>query len=43
MFPQKLTDSRAYDIAQALIEGFDRHYRLFSEANRGAQGAVRGR
>jgi isocitrate dehydrogenase kinase/phosphatase len=37
MFPQKLTDSRAYDIARALIEGFDRHYHLFSEANRGAK------
>jgi isocitrate dehydrogenase kinase/phosphatase len=37
MFPQKLTDSRAYDIAKALIEGFDRHYRLFSETNRGAK------
>ncbi len=37
MFPPKLTDSRAYDIAKAMLEGFDRHYRLFSEANRGAQ------
>ena len=37
MFPQKLEDSRAYDIAKALLEGFDRHYRLFSEANRGAK------
>jgi isocitrate dehydrogenase kinase/phosphatase len=37
MFPQRLTDTRAYDIAKALIEGFDRHYRLFSEANRAAK------
>ena len=31
MFPHKLTDSRAFDIAQALIDGFNRHYRLFRE------------
>ena len=37
MFPHKLTDSRAFDIAQALIEGFDRHYRLFREASAGAK------
>jgi len=29
MFPQKLTDSRAFEIAQALLGGFNRHYRLF--------------
>ncbi len=29
MFPHQLTDSRAFDIAQAMLEGFDRHYRLF--------------
>jgi len=29
MFPNRLTDSRAFDIAQALRDGFDRHYRLF--------------
>jgi isocitrate dehydrogenase kinase/phosphatase len=33
MFPHRLTDSRAFDIARALIEGFDRHYRLFSQTN----------
>jgi isocitrate dehydrogenase kinase/phosphatase len=33
MFPHRLTDSRAFHIAQALIEGFDRHYRLFSQTN----------
>ncbi|MES2716815.1 MAG: bifunctional isocitrate dehydrogenase kinase/phosphatase, partial [Pseudomonadota bacterium] len=37
MFPHRLTDSRAYDIASAMLDGFDRHYRLFSETNRGAQ------
>ncbi len=31
MFPHELTDSRAFDIAQALVEGFNRHYRLFRE------------
>ena len=29
MFPQKLTDSRAFDIAEAMLGGFNRHYRLF--------------
>ena len=33
MFPHRLTDSRAFAIARALIEGFDRHYRLFSQTN----------
>ncbi len=37
MFPHRLTDSRAYDIAQAMLEGFNRHYRLFSETNRAAK------
>ncbi|MBB2484974.1 bifunctional isocitrate dehydrogenase kinase/phosphatase [Mitsuaria sp. WAJ17] len=29
MFPQQLTDSRAHQIAQALLGGFNKHYRLF--------------
>ena len=33
MFPAALTDSRAFDIAQAMLEGFNRHYRLFREAS----------
>jgi isocitrate dehydrogenase kinase/phosphatase len=33
MFPQRLTDSRAYDIAQAMLDGFNRHYTLFREAS----------
>ena len=37
MFPHRLTDSRAYDIAQAMLDGFNRHYRLFSETNRAAK------
>ncbi len=37
MFPHKLTDSRAFDIAQALIDGFNRHYRLFRETSAAAK------
>jgi isocitrate dehydrogenase kinase/phosphatase len=37
MFPHRLTDSRAYDIAQTMLDGFNRHYRLFSETNRQAK------
>jgi len=37
MFPQQLTDSRAFDIAQAMLEGFNKHYRLFREASRQAK------
>ncbi|MBH9551463.1 bifunctional isocitrate dehydrogenase kinase/phosphatase [Inhella gelatinilytica] len=31
MFPHQLNDPRAYEIAQALLGGFNRHYRLFRE------------
>ena len=31
MFPHRLTDQSAFAIAQALIEGFDRHYTLFRQ------------
>jgi isocitrate dehydrogenase kinase/phosphatase len=37
MFPQQLTDSRAFDIAQAMLDGFNKHYRLFREASRTAK------
>ncbi len=37
MFPHRLTDSRAYAIAQAMLDGFNRHYRLFSETNHAAK------
>jgi len=37
MFPHKLSDTRAYDVAQAMLEGFNRHYQLFSETNRAAK------
>jgi isocitrate dehydrogenase kinase/phosphatase len=30
MFPQQLTDPRVFDIARALLDGFDRHYKIFS-------------
>lgn len=29
MFPQRLDSPQAYDIAKALMDGFNRHYRLF--------------
>ena len=29
MFPQRLDAPQAYDIAQAMMDGFDRHYQLF--------------
>ena len=37
MFPHQLTDSRAFDIAQALLDGFNRHYRLFRETSAAAK------
>jgi isocitrate dehydrogenase kinase/phosphatase len=37
MFPHQLSDRRAFDIAQALIEGFNRHYRLFRETSAAAK------
>ena len=37
MFPHRLTDSRAFDVAQAMLDGFNRHYRLFSDTNRAAK------
>ena len=29
VFPRSLTDTRAFEIAQAMLEGFNRHYTLF--------------
>jgi isocitrate dehydrogenase kinase/phosphatase len=37
MFPHQLTDSRAFHVAKALLEGFDKHYRLFRETSRAAK------
>ena len=36
-FPAALTDARAFAIAKAMLEGFDRHYRLFRQASTEAQ------
>ena len=37
VFPQRLTDARGFEIAQAMLDGFNRHYSLFREASAGAQ------
>jgi len=37
MFPPKLADPRAHAIACALLDGFDRHYRLFRETSAAAK------
>ena len=37
MFPHRFTDPRAFDIAQAMLEGFNRHYRLFRATSRDAK------
>jgi isocitrate dehydrogenase kinase/phosphatase len=37
MFPQHLNDSLAFDIAQTLLDGFNRHYRLFRETSAAAK------
>ncbi|MEP6740335.1 MAG: bifunctional isocitrate dehydrogenase kinase/phosphatase [Caldimonas sp.] len=36
-FPAALTDARAFAIARAMLDGFDRHYRLFRQASSGAK------
>ena len=33
VFPTALTDERAFAIARAMLDGFDRHYRLFRQAS----------
>jgi isocitrate dehydrogenase kinase/phosphatase len=37
MFPPRLNDARAPAMAQALMEGFNRHYRLFRETSAAAR------
>ena len=37
MFPHQLDDSRAFEVAQALVDGFNRHYRLFRETTQQAK------
>ncbi len=39
MFPQRITDPRAYDIARAMLDGFNRHYSLFRQTS--AQAKIR--
>jgi len=36
-FPPALTDSRAFGIARAMLDGFDRHYSLFRETSAAAK------
>ncbi len=36
-FPNALTDPRAFDIAQAMLDGFNRHYQLFRETSADAK------
>ena len=37
LFPTALTDPRAFDIAQKMLDGFDRHYLLFRAASADAK------
>lgn len=37
MFPRALDDARAFDIAKAMLDGFNRHYSLFREASAAAK------
>ncbi|MCK6424280.1 MAG: bifunctional isocitrate dehydrogenase kinase/phosphatase [Burkholderiaceae bacterium] len=37
MFPEQLDDRRAYEVARVLLEGFDRHYRLFRATSAAAK------
>ncbi len=37
MFPHQLTDGRAFHIAQAMLEGFNRHYTLFRATSAAAK------
>jgi isocitrate dehydrogenase kinase/phosphatase len=36
-FPAALTDARAFDIARAMLDGFNRHYSLFQQVSAEAQ------
>jgi isocitrate dehydrogenase kinase/phosphatase len=36
-FPKLLSSQHAYDMAQVIVDGFDRHYRIFREASRDAK------
>ena len=41
MFPHRLNDSRAFDIARTLLDGFNRHYRPFRETSAAAKQRLR--
>ena len=43
MFPQRLDSPLAYDIAKAMLDGFDRHYRLFRAESRAREAPLRDR
>ena len=36
-FPTQLNDQQAFEMARALLEGFNKHYRLFRESSAEAQ------
>ena len=38
MFPTQLSDPRAFEIAQALLDGFNRHYKIFRATSARAKG-----
>ena len=37
MFPQRLDSALAYDIAKAMMDGFNRHYQLFRSESASAK------
>jgi isocitrate dehydrogenase kinase/phosphatase len=37
VFPHKFTEPRAFEMAQAMLDGFNRHYSLFRQASSAAQ------
>ena len=37
MFPERLDSPQAFEIAKAMLDGFDRHYRLFRSESAGAK------
>lgn len=37
-FPRRLSSDIAYDAARSILDGFDRHYRLFRQASQAARG-----
>jgi isocitrate dehydrogenase kinase/phosphatase len=37
VFPKLLSSQIAFDIARTMLDGFDKHYRLFREASQNAK------